>query len=93
MCQETTVNTSHCSFRHNKHVSGDVVNFYASFPFFLLFQKMYLLTPVQSPLQKDSPLHAQRLLMNVLQQILMDASNKQWKTAPTLSFEKASFNK
>lgn len=54
---------------------------------------MYLLTPVQSPLQKESRLHAQRLLMNVLQQILMDAPNKQWKMAPTLSFQKASFNK
>lgn len=34
MCQETTANTSLCSFRHTKDVSGDVVNFYASFPFF-----------------------------------------------------------
>lgn len=86
MCQETTANTSLCSFRHTKHVSGDVVNFYALFPFFLLLQKMYLLTPVQSPLEKESPLRAQRLLMNVLQQILMDAPNKQWKIAPTSSF-------
>lgn len=76
MSQETTANTSLCSFKHTKHTSGDVVNFEASFPFFFFVSENVFANPC-SMTSVQRALHALRFLINLLQQILMDGSNEQ----------------
>lgn len=76
MSQETTANTSLCSFKHTKHISGDVVNFEASFPFFFFFVSENVFANPCSINSVQRALHALRLLISVLQQILMDGSNE-----------------